>query len=376
MRPMEIDRRTLLLGAAASMLAGMPFAAAGVARQALYAAARRGADGRFSAAIFSEAGHDIRAVDLPGRGHDITVSHVDRSCVVFARRPGNFAVAFSIDARRPPILFTTPADRHFYGHGVFSHDGRLLYATENDFEGARGIIGIYDVGAGYRRIGEFSSGGMGPHDLALIDGGTVLVVANGGLREHPDFGRGRRILNPDAIDTTLAYIDVRTGDLLERHDLGAPGPLSLRHLDVARDGTVIIGAQLVSRADGAPAMVYRHRRQQALATVTLPAEIEGGLSGYVSSIACDRGGELVAVTSSRGALAVVIDVASGRVVHTQYFDDVSGVAPMPVSANFLTTTGHGAIDVVSGDEAVPHDPVATPWAWDNHAVLVTDSWQS
>jgi hypothetical protein len=373
---MEIDRRTLLLGAAASALAGMPFAAAGAAQQALYAAARKGSDGRYSAAIFSEAGHDIRAVDLPGRGHDITVSHVDRSCVVFARRPGNFAVAFSIDAQRPPILFTTPADRHFYGHGVFSHDDRLLYATENDFDGARGIIGIYDAGAGYRRIGEFASGGMGPHDLALIDGGTVLVVANGGLREHPDFGRGRRILNPGAIDTTLSYIDVRTGDLLERHDLGAPGSLSLRHLDVAGDGTVIIGAQLVDRTDGKPAMVYRHRRQQALATIALPADVEAGLSGYVSSIACDSGGELVAVTSSRGALAVVIDVATGRVVRTQHVDDVSGVVPTPEPVNFLTTTGHGAIDVMRGDGAVSHDPVATPWAWDNHAVLVTDAWKA
>ena len=35
--------------------------------------------------------------------------------------------------------------RHFFGHGVFSPDGKLLYATENDFEAARGVIGVYDV---------------------------------------------------------------------------------------------------------------------------------------------------------------------------------------------------------------------------------------
>ncbi len=287
----------------------------------------------------------------------------------FARRPGNFAIAFSADNRRPPIAFTTPPDRHFYGHGVFSRDGRLLYATENDFDGARGVIGVYDVGHGYRRIGEFPSGGIGPHDLALLEGGRVLVVANGGLREHPDIGGGRRILNPGAIETTLAYIDVGTGALLERHDLGASGALSLRHLDVARDGTVIVGAQLTSGAADGQALIYRHRRQHALAAVALPAEVEAGLSGYVSSIACDRAGEFVAVTSSRGALAAVIEIASGRVVHTRRLEDVSGVAPTPTRADFLMTSGSGAImpDGSAADQAV-----STPWAWDNHAVLITD----
>jgi hypothetical protein len=365
---MVIDRRSLLLGAAAGALAGMP-ARADVATPALYAAARKGADGGYSVAIFTADGRDVRALALPGRGHDVTVSPVDRTCVAFARRPGNFAIAFSADNHRPPIAFTTPPDRHFYGHGVFSHDGRLLYTTENDFDGARGVIGIYDVAAGYRRIGEFSSGGIGPHDLALLEGGRVLVVANGGLREHPDIGGGRRILNPDAIETTLAYIDLRTGALLERHDLGAAGTLSLRHLDVARDGTVIVGAQIVHGPTGAQSLVYRHRRQQRHTVFALPAEVADGLSGYVSSIACDRAGDFVAVTSSRGALAVVIDIASGRLMRTRRLEDVSGVAPAPTGGGFLTTSGLGRVTVIPDGAGVDH-AVSTPWAWDNHAVLV------
>jgi hypothetical protein len=364
---MAIDRRTLVLGAAASTLAGMPVRA-DTAAEALYAAARKGPDGRYSVGVFTADGRDVRALALPGRGHDVTVSPVDRSCVAFARRPGNFAIAFSADIRRPPIAFTTPPDRHFYGHGVFSCDGRLLYATENDFDGARGVIGIYDVGAGYRRIGEFSSGGVGPHDLALLGGGRVLVVANGGLREHPDIGGGRRILNPDTIETTLAYIDLGSGALLERHDIGALGTLSLRHLDVARDGTVIVGAQVVSGPVGGQSLIYRHRRQQALATIVLPDEIEAGLSGYVSSVACDRAGAFVAVTSSKGALAVVIDVATGRVKRRRRIEDVSGVAPTPARGDFLMTSGTGSI---LPDASAMDQPVSTPWVWDNHAVLIT-----
>lgn len=360
-----------MLGAAAGLLsAGFPRRASAETREALYAAARRGKDGRYSAALFTADGRDIQAVALPGRGHDITVSPVDHTCVVFARRPGNFAIAFTADKRRAPVAFTTPADRHFYGHGVFSRDGRLLYATENDFDGARGVIGVYDATAGFRRSGEFSSGGIGPHDLALVGDGSVLVIANGGLLEHPDFGGGRRVLNPDAIETTLAYVDVRTGDLLERHDLEAAGALSLRHLDVGRDGTIIIGAQVANGPVGAQALVYRHRRQQPLKAIALPSEAQHGLSGYVSSIACDRDGALVAVTSSKGARAIVLDVASGKLVHTHRLDDVSGIAPTGSAAEFLMTAGTGHIARVSEEDHARAIAASTAWSWDNHAVFV------
>ena len=372
MQAMAIDRRSFVIGAAASAVAAAHPPSMAFAREAgpLYAAARKGPDGRYSAAVFAADGRDVNAVLLPGRGHDITVSPASGDCVVFARRPGNFAIAFVVDRRRAPVTFTTPADRHFYGHGVFSRDGRLLYATENDFERRRGIIGIYDVGAGYRRIGEFASGGIGPHDLALVDAGRVLVVANGGFIEHPDIGGGRRIINPDAVETTLAYIELRSGALLERHDLGAPGTLSLRHLDVARDGTVVIGAQLTGTAGDARPLIYRHRRQQPLATIALPDEVETGLAGYISSIACDRAGEIFAATSARGGLMAVIDIASGEVLDTRRLEDISGIAPTPDAAGFLATAGTGRI---AGIHAVSYGDVevTTSWAWDNHAILVT-----
>ena len=73
---------------------------------------------------------------------------------MFARRPGSFALAFDVQGRREPVLFTTPPNRHFYGHGVFSRDGRLLYATEHDNETRDGLLGVYGATQGYKRIGE------------------------------------------------------------------------------------------------------------------------------------------------------------------------------------------------------------------------------
>jgi hypothetical protein len=159
----------------------------------------------------------------------------------------------------------------------------------------------------------------------------------------------------------------------ERHDLGAAGALSLRHLDVARDRTVIIGAQVVNGPVGAEALVFKHQRQHRPQTVVLPLEVAKGLAGYVSSIACDRAGQLVAVTSSKGACAIVLDVASGRVVHTHRIDDVSGIAPGAAPADFLTTAGTGRIALLTGEDGASAETGAAPWMWDNHAVFVADS---
>ncbi len=371
---MATDRRTFLTASSAFAALAMSPAIAKADAASLYAAARRAPDGRYSAAIFAASGQDINSVTLPARGHDVAVCPVTRRCVVFARRPGNFAIAFCADKSEPPILFQAPSDRHFYGHGVFSRDGRLLYTTENDFEAGRGVIGIYDATAGLRRIGEFASHGIGPHDMALLRQGRVMVVANGGLKEHPEFGAGRRVLNLEAIETSLAYINVTTGDLLEQHLIPAGGALSLRHLEVAWNDTVVLGAQIVSGAPGAEmrtqSLIYRHRRQEPLVATDLPSEAAAALAGYVSSVSVDLDGMIAAATSSKAGAAVIMEVATGRLLSIKKLEDVSGVASGDHSGEFLLTSGTGAIESVTASHRADRIAAASHWNWDNHAVRI------
>ena len=68
----------------------------------------------------------------------MTFSPAAGRAVVFARQPGTFAVVFDPSGREAPVTIPSIEGRHFFGHGVFSPDGKLLYATENDFDAARG----------------------------------------------------------------------------------------------------------------------------------------------------------------------------------------------------------------------------------------------
>ena len=193
MLQMETNRRTFLGGLASSILAGTPDVAADRNSEVVFAANILEHSGGFASVAYSARTGLLRKQSLPGRGHDLTYNQATGLLVTFARRPRNFAVAFDYRGNIAPITFTTPANRHFYGHGVFSFDGRLLYATENDFENAAGIIGIYDVQAGFKRLGELKSYGVGPHDIALLSDGRTLVVANGGIETRPLSGESHLI---------------------------------------------------------------------------------------------------------------------------------------------------------------------------------------
>ena len=173
------QRRAFLAAAGAGFAAGLlPRQALALERSELvFASAVQLADGAYGAVLLGEAGELIASIALPDRGHDVTISAAAGRGVVFARQPGTFAVVFDPAGREAPVTLTSVAGRHFFGHGVFSPDGRLLYATESDFEAAQGVVGIFDATDGYRRIGEFPTFGTGPHEMLLMPDGVTLGVA-------------------------------------------------------------------------------------------------------------------------------------------------------------------------------------------------------
>ena len=108
-----------------------------------------------------------------------------------------------------------------------------MYTTENAYtqipgSSQRGVIGIYDIADNFRRLGEISSYGIGPHQLGMLSDGKTLVVANGGILTHPL--RCREKLNLDTMKPSLTYIDSSSGDLVDQFYPGHHQQ-SIRHLD-------------------------------------------------------------------------------------------------------------------------------------------------
>lgn len=352
-------RRGFLVGLLATGLTPVPtWADAG--NPAFLSAARLPTGEYVLVGLRQDLGEAFR-VPLPTRGHAAAAHPTRPEAVAFARRPGVYALV--IDCRTGDITarLDAPEGRHFYGHGVFSQDGSLMFTTENAYEEALGIIGVWDTRAGYKRLGEFASAGVGPHELALLPDGQTLVIANGGIETHPESGRAK--LNIPMMRPNLSYLAL-DGTVLE---IAEPDPAlrrnSIRHLTVGADGTVFYALHWQGDKDQIVPLAGAHRKGGGpLESFDAPKDLWREMQGYAGSISASASGQKIAVTSPRGNLTAVFDSKTLLPDALIPMADVCGVAAAP--DGFLTTTGGGTVTLLP--QPTGHASHKYDLAFDNH----------
>ncbi len=333
----------------------------------LIAACRR-PDGRYSVVILTLDGMILREYPLKERGHDIAYDRASGQAVVFARRPGSFALAFDIHGRCEPVLFTTLANRHFYGHGVFSGDGRLLYATEHDADTRQGLIGVYNATAGYKRIGELPTYGIGPHEVILLSDGKTFAVANGGIETHIETGREK--LNLDSMMPSLAFVDSATGALLAQHKQSSDlHKLSIRHVAADARGTVWFGCQWEGETAESPELVGCAAMDKPLRIIKPDTPRGAALAGYIGAVAVDGAGRMLAASAPRAGRIIYVDTENGAVVGETQLMDTCGITGISNSA-FALSSGMGVLESEEPDHT--HLTMASfpGRAFDNHLRLI------
>lgn len=320
------------------------------------------AEGRWRAAAFGLDGVLRFEIALPARGHGAALAPDRSLAVLFARRPGSYALVVDPLDGRMLARIDRPIERWFCGHGTFSADGRLLYATEIDGSG-EGVVGVY-AATTWRRLGEFPTGGADPHDIRLTPDGGALWVANGGIRTDPRLPRVRFEL--EHIESTVVRLDTASGAIRARLRAGAAGDLrSLRHLALGADGTVFVAMQHEGPKHERPALVAA-TQGDGLVPVQAEAAVWRAMNHYTGSAAATLDGALVSVTSPRGGVIAVIDANRHTLRATVRLGDTCGVAG--VDGRFVVTSGLGRAVVVdhSGLVAPIRGEAAGRLRWDNH----------
>lgn len=369
MARIDKSRRSFLRGAAgigtAGLIPGIGWAAAGSPD---YLAAAALPAGGYCLVGMTAAGRECFRLPLPDRGH-AAAAHPERpEAVAFARRPGTFALVIDCAEGREIARLTTPADRHFYGHGAFTADGSLLFTTENAISEGSGRLGIWDAANGYRRVGEIPTGGTEPHEVRLMPDGERFAVANGGLETDPTSGRTN--LNVATMELNLAYIDAASGEILDV--LSLPEPLrllSIRHIAAGQDGTLAAAMQWQGTETDTPPLLTVHRPGAgALALFSAEPELQRRLRNYAGSIAVSDDGRLAALTAPKGGLMLVFDLATGETEEVVAAADICGVAP--AGFGFACSTGEGHF-LTRGPAGFEGPEVRLPdLAFDNHLIRI------
>lgn len=354
---MAIGRRAFLASLAATGLARAGWAAAG--SPAFLAAAKLPA-GDFAILGLSGRGAEIFRVALPGRGHAGAAHPTRPLAVAFARRPGIFARVIDCVDGAVVAELTPPSGRQFNGHGVFSSDGTRLYTSEVVADGSAGQIGVWDV-SNWRRISEFSTQGIGPHEILRMPGREDLVVANGGIQTDP---MDRTPLNLDQMRPNLTYLSPE-GAVLDQVELGDLAQNSIRHLAVRKDGLIGFAMQWQGDPYEAVPLLGLHRMGGAAQLCDPLLGEELAMKGYAGSCAFSASGARVAISSPKGGRVQIYDGDTGGAIRSVAISDVCGLGPA-AEDGFTATDGFGGVRLITPDGV--EIGARTPVSFDNHLV--------
>lgn len=365
-----LSRRAVLSGlGAASLLPLLDRAALGAPHTRLYLNAY-GERGAFGLAGFDAAGQIRYRLPLPGRGHSFARREDGRVAVAFSRRPGDYALVFDPVAGTALHLIPAAEDRNFCGHGAFTADGKLLFATEAIGSTGDGVLGIYDAAGGWKRLGEVSSHGLDPHEVRLMPDGRTLVVANGGILMRA--GMPRLKLNIPEMDPSLVYLDARDGRLIRQvRPATELRQLSIRHIAIDRHGRVALAMQYEGpESDPVPLVALHDMPAGAgrLDYLPMPEDQRAAMRQYCGSAAMDDSGRFLAVSSPRGNRLLVWDLERLALVHVGEAPDVCGVAA-DADAGFVVSNGLGRVYRLGDNGRMEPVAEAGRLQWDNHMVV-------
>jgi len=368
-----INRRqfSLLLGTA--LVSPALLAKTGSTGQApLFASAATDQNGLHHLQMVAQDGSVLLDHKLPERAHHVALHPTHPWLAAVARRPGRYIDV--VDYNSGTLVQRVEPDhgRHFYGHAIFSPDGRYLISCENNVVDGQGRITVRDIQQGFSKVADHPSYGIGPHELALMADAQTLVVANGGILTHPDKGRDK--LNLDNMRPSLAYIDLLSGELMEQVEPPVElHQLSIRHLDLNTDGKVVIALQYQgAKYDDVP-LVAMHQRGEPLQLLRAPDNVNRAMKQYCGSARFDASGRYAAISSPRGDLVTFWDSENGQYLGQCKTRDGCGLAATTSPGQFLISTGTGRLyrfDMASQTRQRIKLDTNLSVAWDNHMTLV------
>lgn len=363
----NLSRRALLKAGAATSVAAtltgcslLPNMHSGHPEQ--YTAAVALPDGTFAVEAINRSGQPVWQSPVETRCHSGCNRPGGKQVVFFERRPGWSFYVFDRTSGRRQARVQAAQGEHFVGHGIFSPDGRWLYATASRYEQGEGIIAVYDAENKFTRSNTFELAGIGPHELTIHPDGETLIIGLGGILTHPDYDRIK--LNLDTMQPALILMNRRTGSIVGRFK-PSHHQQSTRHVSVNRDGRIYAAYQYQGPLYENPPLLAR-LQDGKLREIRFDDATQKGLGNYISSVAAHPENDLVAAASPVGGTAVIFEGSTGKLISSTAIPDCAGVHALK-GGDFMLSSGRGQL-VRFGAKGTPEELAQLPLQWDHHLV--------
>ena len=165
------------------------------------------------------------------------------------------------------------------------------------------------------------------------------------------------------------------GELINQHYLPNEfKQLSIRHLAEGYDGSLCLVTQYQgSRFDEVPLVGFLDNNGK-IELYAASKSIQRRMRNYCGSVASDKSGRWMAVSSPRGGIVTVWSVDSRNVIDTVELDDCCGVSGTSTPNQFIVSSGSGDLLLVSISDRHKIEVEAhntSDIQWDNHLSIGT-----
>jgi uncharacterized protein len=350
-----LDRRRILKAVVASSLSGSSIA---LAQQNNHGAkANNGVflgGGRYQEAVqappkfvvcqvtlFIDGRLDIQNIATSFFPHGFAVDPTNKARLIAFEKIGFGASEVNLKTLSVERKVNVASDRMFYGHGVFSKDGSLLFSTETILSSGQGVIAVRD-GKTLAYLGDFPSYGSHPHDCSLSANGKLLIITNGG-----DERGGARKPN-------LSYIDIASQRLVEQLPI-ADEAFNTGHVETVPAGaTVVISAPRRGLGPEHLGAIHLKTKDGILKRAGVNTELADRLTGEALSCVIVPERDLFVVTHPTPGLLTFWRLSTLESVKVLSFPRVRGVALTNDRAELVAAYGtHAGIGRVKLDSLSP-----------------------
>jgi uncharacterized protein len=283
---------------------------------------------RRAVSIMSLEARQPRLIDVDFFPHGFAIHPSHKSRVACFQKIGPGAAIIDLVTGQMVDKIAKQGDQLFYGHGVYTLDGKTLLSTERNEQSKRGLIAMRDAKS-LAYLGEFPSFGDSPHDCHLIEQGKILVVANG--------------------DGSVCYIELGTQKLLEK--LAIPNPkLNAGHLLVLPQRKLVaVSAPAKGLVETDLGGISVRLSKTAWSSIQEPEALVSQMSGEALSVAASAKSETFAVTHPTANLVSFWSTIDGRALGSLPVQRPRGVETTNDGSKFLLSYGqHAGLMVIDG----------------------------
>lgn len=222
-----------------------------------------------------------------------------------------------------------PEASEFFGHGFFTPDGKVFFASRVDMEQAKGYLTGYDTADCTKIVADYPITDGALHESRLMPDGTAMIACFGVkpiAGEHPFSG-------PRLRKGALVQIDMKSGKPIHEWDVDDDTQM-VGHFRVTRDGNIIVLSRPREGVTSSGKVFFGNMGGKKLEEIRFSDMVPAGKSGECLSIALNADETVAMVTNPENNRILMIDAKKGVYL---------GAAPIMAKGIVYDEKAHGFI---------------------------------